>query len=119
MNSFLSVLVIASLSIATNADNQSFVIDSANTRAWNRPQPAQKIYGNTYYVGTAGLSSILIKTEAGLILFDGDLVQSVPLIEARDPLMNGTVIPLKVTLQPVPLAAGLLMRIAVTSGLPA
>jgi len=39
-----------------------------------------RVFGNTYYVGTAGLSSILIESEAGLILLDGALPQSAPLI---------------------------------------
>ena len=73
---------LAALQIARADDGSSFVIDSANTREWNKPQTAQKVFGNTYYVGTAGLSAILIDTGAGLILFDGDLVQSVPQIEA-------------------------------------
>ncbi len=76
------LLNFALLSLAA-ADTSSFIIRSANTLKWNRPQAAQKIYGNTYYVGTAGLSSILIKTDAGLFLLDGDMVQSVPLIEAN------------------------------------
>jgi metallo-beta-lactamase class B len=50
---------------------------------WNQAQEPVRIYGNTYYVGVAGLSSILIHTDAGLILLDGDLPQSVPLIEGN------------------------------------
>src|SRR4051794_22081653 len=50
---------------------------------WNQAVPATRIYGNTYYVGVAGLSSVLIRTNAGLVLLDGDLPQSVPLIEAN------------------------------------
>ncbi len=50
---------------------------------WNLPQTPLKIYGHTYYVGVAGLSSILIRSDAGLILLDGDLPQSAPLIEAN------------------------------------
>lgn len=50
---------------------------------WNQPQTPVKIYGDTYYVGVAGLSSVLIRTDAGLILIDGDLPQSAPLIEAN------------------------------------
>jgi len=42
-----------------------------------------RIYGNTYYVGVAGLSSVLIATGEGLIVLDGGLPQSVPLIEAN------------------------------------
>jgi metallo-beta-lactamase class B len=42
-----------------------------------------RLYGDSYYVGVAGLSSVLIKTDRGLILLDGDLVQSVPFIESH------------------------------------
>lgn len=49
---------------------------------WNQPRQPFKIFGNTYYVGVAGLSSVLIASDAGLILVDGALPQSVPLIDA-------------------------------------
>jgi len=50
---------------------------------WNRPQVPVRIYAQTYYVGVAGLTSVLIHTDAGSILLDGDLPQSAPLIEAN------------------------------------
>ena len=50
---------------------------------WNRPRDPFKVFGNTYYVGTDGLSSILIAGNAGLILLDGGLPQSAPLIDAN------------------------------------
>ena len=37
---------------------------------WNEPQDPFRIHGNTWYVGTDGLSSILIETSDGLILVD-------------------------------------------------
>jgi hypothetical protein len=40
----------------------------ANCAAWNKPHPPFKIYGNTYYVGTDGLSSIPITSKGGHIL---------------------------------------------------
>lgn len=49
-------------------------------RQWNRPQTPFRVFGNTYYVGTHGLSSILITSSAGHVLIDGDLPQSVPQI---------------------------------------
>ncbi|MFC5579879.1 subclass B3 metallo-beta-lactamase [Rhodanobacter terrae] len=52
-------------------------------RQWNAPQKPFRIYGNTWYVGPYGLSSILLDTGQGLALFDGDLPESVPLIEAN------------------------------------
>ncbi|HEY8509474.1 MAG TPA: subclass B3 metallo-beta-lactamase [Steroidobacteraceae bacterium] len=50
---------------------------------WNEPQKPFRVFGNTYYVGTAGLSSILIAASDGLILIDGALSQSAPLINAN------------------------------------
>ena len=47
---------------------------------WNQPQDPFQIWGNTWYVGTKGLSSILITSEQGHILIDGGLPQSAPLI---------------------------------------
>jgi metallo-beta-lactamase class B len=41
------------------------------------------IVDNVYYVGTGGLASYLFKTEDGLILLDGALPESAPLIEAH------------------------------------
>jgi metallo-beta-lactamase class B len=52
----------------------------SSCEAWNAPQEPFRVFGNTYYVGTAGLSSILIASKRGLILLDGALPQSAPLI---------------------------------------
>jgi metallo-beta-lactamase class B len=49
---------------------------------WNQPREPFKVFGNTYYVGVTGLSAVLIASDAGLILVDGGLPQSVPLIDA-------------------------------------
>lgn len=50
---------------------------------WNRPQIPFHIFGNTYYVGTHGLSSILITSDAGDFLIDGDLPESAGQIAAN------------------------------------
>jgi len=55
-------------------------IDCRSCAAWNEPQAPFRIFGNTYFVGTAGLSVILIDSGDGLVLLDGALPQSVPLI---------------------------------------
>ena len=47
------------------------------------PQQPFRIYGNTYYVGTHGLGSVLITSPAGHILIDGALPESVPQIVAH------------------------------------
>lgn len=50
---------------------------------WNEPQAPFRIFGNTWYVGTKGLSAILVADDAGLVLIDGGLPQSAPLIDAN------------------------------------
>ncbi|MBS0579479.1 MAG: subclass B3 metallo-beta-lactamase [Proteobacteria bacterium] len=50
---------------------------------WAEPQAPFRIYGNTYYVGTHGLSSILVTSAAGHILIDGTLAEAAPQILAN------------------------------------
>ena len=50
---------------------------------WNQAQDPFRIHGDTWYVGTAGLASILIETADGLVLIDGALPQSATLIDAN------------------------------------
>jgi metallo-beta-lactamase class B len=50
--------------------------------ARNATQAPFRIYGNTYYVGVRGLSSILITSDQGHILIDGDLPDSASKIAA-------------------------------------
>src|SRR4051812_13947655 len=50
---------------------------------WNKPRAPFHVYGNTWYVGTDGLGSILITSPKGHILIDGGLTQSAPLIAAN------------------------------------
>jgi metallo-beta-lactamase class B len=49
---------------------------------WNAAQEPFRVFGNTYYVGVAGLSSVLVVSDKGLILLDGGLTQSAPRIDA-------------------------------------
>jgi metallo-beta-lactamase class B len=55
----------------------------ANCANWNQPHQAFQIYGNTYYVGTQGLSSVLITSGSGHVLIDGALPESAQLIVAN------------------------------------
>lgn len=52
----------------------------ASCAAWNEPQAPVRIHGNTYYVGTRGLASVLITSPEGHVLIDGALPNSAPLI---------------------------------------
>lgn len=55
----------------------------AESPDWSAPQKPFHVYGNTYYVGTTGLSAILIKTSSGLVLIDGTLEGNKAQIEAN------------------------------------
>lgn len=50
---------------------------------WNEPVDPFRIFGNTYYVGARGLSSILITSPQGHVLIDGGLPESAPLIASN------------------------------------
>src|ERR1044071_101762 len=49
---------------------------------WNVAQDPFRVFGNTYYVGVAGLGAVLVTSDKGLVLLDGGLPQSAPLIDA-------------------------------------
>jgi uncharacterized membrane protein YfcA len=54
--------------------------DCYDCEEWNQPQTPFHIFGNTYYVGVAGLSVILIDAGTELLLVDGGLPQSAALV---------------------------------------
>ncbi|HEV8393405.1 MAG TPA: subclass B3 metallo-beta-lactamase [Vicinamibacterales bacterium] len=71
-----SGLVLLALFSATLVAQQQ-----AKQRAeWNQPQKPFKVFGNTYWVGTRGLGSVLITSDRGHVLIDGALPESVPQI---------------------------------------
>jgi metallo-beta-lactamase class B len=55
---------------------------------WNKPRAPFRIFGNSYYVGTHGLSSILVTSKAGHVLVDGDLPESAQQIVANIQLLG-------------------------------
>jgi len=50
---------------------------------WDRPAPPVRIHGNTYLVGTCGISAILITGNEGHILVDGGTERSADIIVAN------------------------------------
>ena len=50
---------------------------------WDKPAPPVRIHGNTYLVGTCGISSILITGDEGHVLIDGGTEQGAELIAAN------------------------------------
>lgn len=55
-------------------------IECTGCAEWNAPRAPFRVAADTWYVGPAGLSSLLVATEDGLVLLDGALPQSVPAI---------------------------------------
>ena len=91
----LRYFFLAMLGIASCAENRSIAVPPANPlflpetpnrcgncAEWNRPHPPVQVFGNTWWVGVDGLSVVAIDTGAGIILLDGALPQSVPLVKA-------------------------------------
>ena len=77
----LCISVLLAFAQAGSTLKPDAAIECSDCPAWNRPQDPARIFGNSYYVGTAGLTAVLITTDAGLILLDGALPQSAPLID--------------------------------------
>jgi metallo-beta-lactamase class B len=83
------VVILASLlaPIASAAERPGLKADPPKAcdscAGWNAVQEPFRVFGNTYYVGVAGLSSLLVTSDKGLILLDGGLPQSAPLIDAN------------------------------------
>ena len=75
--------VLASLLVTVVATQTHAAPSCSNCAEWNISQKPFRVYGNTYYVGVHGLSSILITSPEGHILIDGDLPESVPKIAAN------------------------------------
>ena len=78
------IIMVALLAACTSKELQpDAAFDCDNCERWNEAQAPFRIYANTWYVGTKGLSSILLETTEGLILIDGGLPQSAALIDAN------------------------------------
>ena len=75
-----AIVVLFSMAFACAAGDASAAALSC-TPSLNAPQTPFRIYGNTYYVGTHELSAILITSDQGHVLIDGDLAESAPQIE--------------------------------------
>jgi metallo-beta-lactamase class B len=82
-----AIAVLALIAAASCARAQQR--DSAPTPAcascaeWNAPQQPFRLYGNTYFVGTHGLSAILVTSDSGHVLIDGALPESAAPIMAN------------------------------------
>jgi metallo-beta-lactamase class B len=50
---------------------------------WNDPAPPVRVFGNTYYVGTCGITALLVASDAGHVLVDTGTREAAPLVAAN------------------------------------
>jgi metallo-beta-lactamase class B len=50
---------------------------------WDDPASPQRVFGNTWYVGTCGISALLVTSDKGHVLIDGATTAAGPQIEAN------------------------------------
>lgn len=50
---------------------------------WADPAPPARIFGDTWYVGTCGISVILVTSDQGHVLIDGGPAEAAPLVAAN------------------------------------
>ena len=75
-----ALLITPALAAAADDENH---LHCDNCDEWNEPQAPFNIFGNTWYVGTGGLSAILVTGPEGHVLLDGALPQSAAQIQAN------------------------------------
>jgi len=80
MTGALLGLVLAAPATVARQDADEHPKQCGNCADWNAQHTPFKIYGNTYYVGVNGLSTVLITSKQGHILIDGGLPQSAAII---------------------------------------
>ena len=73
-------LVTATLLLAANNAQAQDAINCSSCAEWNKPVAPFNIHGNSWYVGTGELSSVLLTSPQGHVLIDGALPQSAPFI---------------------------------------
>jgi metallo-beta-lactamase class B len=76
-------LALLLLAAAAAAPADLTPIDCRACPEWNLAREPFALHGRSWYVGTEGLSAVLIDTGDGLVLIDGALPQSAPLIAAN------------------------------------
>jgi metallo-beta-lactamase class B len=83
----LSLLPLALIASGTHAASIAEAPAPADAKActvdadWNEPAQPRRIYGNSWYVGTCGITAILITSPEGHVLIDGATEKAAPLIE--------------------------------------
>lgn len=65
------------------ADGPSLAKACDGRDGWSDPAPPAHVFGNTWYVGTCGITVLLVETEAGLVLLDAGPPDNAPRVLAN------------------------------------
>lgn len=69
---------------ATAADLVATCAEAGDGReSWATPAPPVRIHGDTYYVGTCGITALLVTSPKGHVLLDGGVAEAAPLVAAN------------------------------------
>jgi metallo-beta-lactamase class B len=82
----LATLALTSASPPTDpigAASKDIAAACGTREGWSDPAPPAHIYGNSWYVGTCGITVVLIETSAGLILIDSGPEDAAPHVLAN------------------------------------
>lgn len=81
---------VAALTLATPASPQMHIprpqaerdmaTACAGRDGWGDPAPPAHVFGNTWYVGTCGITTLLVQTPDGLVLLDGGIPAAADLV---------------------------------------
>lgn len=87
--SLIAALVVVLLTSAARAERPDPLVapyptdDCPSCAEWNAPREPFHIFGNTWYVGTEGLTALLVSSPQGHVIIDGALPDSAPQILAN------------------------------------
>ena len=79
----LSLLILGAAPAAPERANASKDIAAAcgpdgGMADWVKPAPPAHIHGRSWYVGTCGITAVLVETSAGLVLMDTGMAEAAP-----------------------------------------
>jgi metallo-beta-lactamase class B len=81
---FVSLIGLAAATMpAPQAQGAALAQHCADRDGWSDPAPPARIHGTTYYVGTCGISVLLVTSPKGHILIDGATEEAAPLVLAN------------------------------------
>lgn len=83
MRRYRRLILATCLALAGGSASAAASPGAALRATWSQPQAPERIYGNTWYVGSHGLSAILITSPQGHVLIDATLPENAPMIEAN------------------------------------